>query len=67
MGGWGQITKENRRDYKTTRRDQNWREKKIVEIWGGRKKFRRHLGGAEIFLFFFGNQFLMNGIHSQGT
>ena len=41
--------------------------KKIVEIWGGRKKFRRHLGGAEIFLFFFGNQFLMNGIHSQGT
>ena len=60
MGGWGQITKENRRDYKTTRRDQNWREKKIVEIWGGRKKYRRHLGGAEIFLFFFGNQFLMH-------
>ena len=68
MGGWGQITKENRRDYKTTRRDQNWREKKNRRnLGGGRKKFRRHLGVAEIFLFFFGNQFLMNGIHSQGT
>ena len=34
--------------------------------FGGQKKYRRHLGGRN-FLFFFGNQFLMNGIHSQGT
>ena len=35
--------------------------KKIVEIWGGRKKYRQN------FLIFIGNQFLMNEIHSQGT
>ena len=53
--GWARECKSTKNDANKIAANRN------QQNLGGRKKYRRHLGGAEFF-FFFGNQSLMNGI-----
>ena len=54
------------RECKSTKNDANDANKIAANAnrqnLGGRKKYRRHLGGAEFFFVFVLNQCLMNGI-----